>query len=323
MTANQMAELLLDTLASEELPNASASPCVGAELANKKTRMHRAMIAKAYTNLSANQTLDMPVLQSLLAPLTDLVVEAGDAILAISRGRDLSVQGKADGSPVTAADLAADRIIVDGLAGLCPNIPVLSEERAEQMERPISGNFFVVDPLDGTKEFIHDRLEYTVNIGLISNGVPVLGLVGAPALGLIWRGVVGSGAERVTLREDGSAEITSIHTRPLPANGQLWIATVSRSHGDPESEAFIDARPHVERRRLGSAVKFGHIAEGTADIYPRLSPTSEWDVAAGHAVLVAAGGKVTDRSGGEIRYGGLRDKFIIPDFIGWGDADAR
>jgi 3'(2'), 5'-bisphosphate nucleotidase len=147
--------------------------------------------------------------------------------------------------------------------------------------------------------------------------------VSAPALGLLWRGIVGRGAERLTL--DGAVIGTAepIHTRKLPKQGESWIAAVSRSHADEKSEAFIARRPNAVRRTLGSAVKFGRIAEGTADIYPRFGPTSEWDVGAGCAVVTAAGGKVTDGKGGEIRFGERRDTgFIVPDFIAWGDPQA-
>ena len=113
-----------------------------------------------------------------------------------------------------------------------------------------------------------------------------------------------------------------IHTRPIPKRGEPWIAAVSRSHGDPRSEAFIASRPGVIREKLGSAVKFGRLAEGAADIYPRLAPTSEWDVAAGHAVVTAAGGKVTDGKGASLRFGGGQGGFIMPEFIAWGDPSA-
>src|SRR5262249_9783468 len=153
---------------------------------------------------------------------------------------------------------------------------------------------------------------------------PLLGIVGAPALGLIWRGVVGHGAERLTVTTDGAKPETAIRTRPFPGAPSSWVAAVSRSHGDPRTEAFIDDRPGAVRLQLGSAVKFCRVAEGGADIYPRLSPTCEWDVAAGHAVLVAAGGKVTDSRGQPLHFGEGRDDFIIPEFIAWGDpASAR
>jgi 3'(2'), 5'-bisphosphate nucleotidase len=258
----------------------------------------------------------------LLEPLTALVIEAGAAILAIRRGT-LSIVEKPDGSPVTQADLAADRIISDGLARLAPDIPSLSEERAGEAQLPCAELFFVVDPLDGTKEFIAGRDEFTVNLALVANGTPILGLVGAPALGLLWRGHVGHGAERIICASGNSpAAVEPTHTRPLPALGAPWVAAVSRSHGDARTDAFIAARPGAVRKTLGSAVKFGRVADGNVDIYPRLSPTSEWDVAAGHAVVVAAGGKVTDAQGQPLRYGTGRNGFILPNFIAWGDPSA-
>jgi 3'(2'), 5'-bisphosphate nucleotidase len=209
------------------------------------------------------------------------------------------------------------------LAKLLPEVPTLSEERAHLAALPYRGSFFLVDPLDGTKEFVAGRNEFTVNLALVTDGVPLLGIVGAPMLGLIWRGVVGIGAERLALNEDHSVRASeSIHTRAHPAQGNPWIAAVSRSHGDPRTEAFIDSRPGAIRQMLGSAVKFCRIAEGQADVYPRLAPTCEWDVAAGHAVLVSAGGKITDGQGNELRFGTGRTGFIIPEFIAWGDPGA-
>jgi 3'(2'), 5'-bisphosphate nucleotidase len=241
----------------------------------------------------------------LMEPLTDLVLRAGAAILAVDR-RAMRIQDKADGSPVTEADLAADRVIGEGLAQLIADVPTLSEERAHPASLPYRGSFFLIDPLDGTKEFLAGRSEFTINLALVTNGTPLLGIIGAPALGLVW----------------STKAAEPIHTRRLPKRGDPWIAAVSRSHGDARSEAFIASRPGAVRERLGSAVKFGRLAEGAADIYPRLAPTSEWDVAAGHAVVTAAGGKVTDARGANLRYGEGRDGFIIPEFIAWGDPAA-
>jgi len=266
--------------------------------------------------------IDAEAASRLMEPLTALVVRAGEAILGVNRAA-MRIDGKQDGSPVTEADLAADRIIADGLAQLASDIPTLSEERTELAAPPFEGSFFLIDPLDGTKEFVAGRDEFTVNLALVTSGVPLLGIVYAPALGLLWRGIVGRGAERV--RFDGATigAAEPIHTRRLPAQGEPWIAAVSRSHGDPRSEAFIDDRPNAVRRTVGSAVKFGRIAEGSADIYPRFGPTCEWDVGAGSAVVTAAGGRVTDGKGGELRFGERQASgFIIPEFIAWGDPQA-
>lgn len=259
---------------------------------------------------------------ALIEQLTDLVAEAGAAILAVNR-KVMKVEGKSDGSPVTEADLAADRIIAAGLERLAADIPALSEERTHLACRPYRGSFFLVDPLDGTTEFVSGRDEFTVNLALVTDGTPVLGIVGAPALGMIWRGVVGHGAERLLVTKDAKSRAASpIRTRALPAPGAPWIAAVSRSHSDRRTDAFISERPGAVRQVLGSAVKFCRVAEGGADIYPRLSPTSEWDIAAGHAVVCAAGGKITDAKGNPLRFGEAREGFLVPEFIAWGDPSA-
>jgi 3'(2'), 5'-bisphosphate nucleotidase len=267
-------------------------------------------------------SLDGHAALALIEPLTDLVAEAGAAILAVNR-RSMKVDGKTDGSPVTEADMAADRVIAAGLARLAPDIPALSEERTHLAARPYRGSFFLIDPLDGTREFVAGRDEFTVNLAVVTDGTPVLGIVGAPALGAIWRGVVGHGAERLLVTKDAAVRTASpIRTRPHPALGAPWIAVVSRSHCDPQTDDFIAARPGAVRQVFGSAVKFCRVAEGGADIYPRLSPTSEWDIAAGHAVVCAAGGKVTDGNGHPLRFGEARDGFLVPEFIVWGDPAA-
>jgi 3'(2'), 5'-bisphosphate nucleotidase len=269
----------------------------------------------------SGRIIDRDAAAALAGPLTDLVARAGAAIMAVDR-RAMAIADKADGSPVTEADLAADRIIGEGLARLIPDIPALSEERPHPVRLPYRGSFFLIDPLDGTKEFVAGRSEFTVNLALVTGATPLLGIIGAPALGLIWRGLVGRGAERLTMEGTSARAAEPIHTRSLPKRGDPWIAAVSRSHGDTRSEAFIASRPGAVRERLGSAVKFGRLAEGAADIYPRLAPTSEWDVAAGHAVVTAAGGKVTDAEGAELRFGQRRDGFVVPEFIAWGDPSA-
>lgn len=269
---------------------------------------------------SPGSPIDRDTAAALLEPLTGLVVRAGAAILAVNRA-SMKINDKVDGSPVTEADLAADRIINDGLARLIPGVPVLSEERADLVKPPFEGSFFLIDPLDGTKEFVAGRAEFTVNLALVTNGTPILGIIGAPALGLIWRGLVGRGAERLTT-DDGTLVAKPIHTRPFPQAGNPWIVAVSRSHGDTRTEAFIDGRPGAIREVLGSAVKFGRVAEGAVDIYPRLAPTREWDVAAGHAIVTAAGGKITDAQGADLKFGKDGKDFIVPAFIAWGDPSA-
>ena len=272
-------------------------------------------------NKATPPRIDHKAAASLIEPLTDLVIRAGHAILAVDR-TTLKVDGKTYGSPVTEADLAADRIIGAGLARLAPDIPSLSEERVQLAQLPYRDSFFLIDPLDGTKEFVAGRDEFTVNLALVTGGLPLLGIVAAPALGLIWRGIVGHGAERLTLRDGAAPRVEPIRTRPCPPRGQPWTVAVSRSHGDARTEAFIAARPGAVRSELGSAVKFGRVAEGAVDIYPRMSPTCEWDVAAGHAVVTAAGGRITDSKGAALHFGAGRADFILPEFIAWGDPKA-
>jgi 3'(2'), 5'-bisphosphate nucleotidase len=265
--------------------------------------------------------IDRDTAAALIEPLTEIVARAGAAILGVNRGT-MAVDGKADGSPVTEADLAADRVIAEGLARLLPEVQTLSEERSHLAKLPYTSSFFLIDPLDGTREFVAGRSEFTVNLALVSDGVPLLGIVGAPALGLIWRGLVGRGAERLTITDTAVGTAQPIHTRRIPTPGSRWIAAVSRSHGDSRTEAFIDRRPGAVRQLAGSAIKFCRVAEGGADIYPRLAPTCEWDVAAGHAVVTAAGGRVTDAQGAALRFGAGRKDFIVPEFIAWGDPAA-
>src|SRR5216684_75016 len=159
---------------------------------------------------SSGPVIDRDSAAALMEPLTELVVRAGAAILGVNR-LAIKVDGKADGSPVTEADLASDRIIGEGLARLFPEIPALSEECAHLAKPPYGGSFLLIDPLDGTKEFVAGRNEFTVNLALVTNGTPLLGIIGAPALGLIWRGLVGRGAERLTIAEGSVRDVEPIH----------------------------------------------------------------------------------------------------------------
>jgi 3'(2'), 5'-bisphosphate nucleotidase len=258
----------------------------------------------------------------LLDGLTLIASQAAAAILAIPRPA-LNTRDKPDHSPVTAADEASEAIILDGLRRLLPSIPVVSEESLAG--RPVAESaksFLSVDPLDGTREFLAGLDEYVVNIALIEDGVPVAGVMAAPARGLIWRGRVGQGAERLALkpgdRLDAARERHAIRTRPCPANGARIL--ISRSHLDPATEAWVTRVPQAELIPCGSALKFGLLAEGSADLYPRLGPTSEWDVAAGHAVLLAAGGDVRMPDGQPLRYGQAHSR--IAGFIAAGDCNA-
>ena len=272
--------------------------------------------------MASDRTAAVTTLTTRLDELTALVSQAAAAIMAVDPAAS-GARDKADQSPVTAADEAAETVILDGLSRLAPGIPVVSEE-AVAIGRipPPDRAFILVDPLDGTREFLAGRDEFTVNVALVVDGIPVIGLVAAPPLGLIWRGVVGRGADRLCLRPgaataEASATAT-IRTRTRPERG--LIAAISRSHFDRQSQAFLDKLPVTGTIVCGSSVKFCRIAEGGADVYPRLAPTSEWDIAAGHAVLAAAGGVVTTPDGGALTYGRFADRFRVPGFIAWGDA---
>src|SRR5436190_13157150 len=176
---------------------------------------------------SSRPAIDGVAAAALMEPLTELVIRAGAAILAVNRAA-MRIDGKADGSPVTEADLAADRIIGDGLARLVPGVPALSEERVHPAKPPYRGSFFLIDPLDGTKEFVAGRDEFTVNLALVTDATPLLGIIAAPALGIVWRGLVGRGAERLSIRQQSGWQ--PIHTRRSPPPGEPWVVAVSRSH---------------------------------------------------------------------------------------------
>jgi 3'(2'), 5'-bisphosphate nucleotidase len=255
----------------------------------------------------------------LAESLTGIALAACTAIRKVDF-RAAGTRHKADASPVTLADEAAQTAIQQGLARLLPDVPVASEEAACQWQGKAPGEFVLVDPLDGTAEFLAGRREYTVNIALVRDGIPAVGVVAAPALGLIWRGSTDHGAERLSFSPGGVRAAETIHTRPWPADER--IAAVSRSHYDAASAAFLERIAPVRPVEYGSALKFCRVAEGTVDIYPRLAPTCEWDVAAGYVVVAAAGGTVVTPDGAPLRFGRLREDFRIPGFIAWGDPAA-
>jgi 3'(2'), 5'-bisphosphate nucleotidase len=255
----------------------------------------------------------------LLEALTEIARQASAAIEDIRSG-PMQVRHKADSSPITAADEAAHHVILAGLERVLPGIPVISEETAEDARPNIAtGTFVLVDPLDGTREFIAGSGEFTVNIALIEKHEPVAGVVAAPALGTTWRGARGYGAERLHLAS-GERQIMPIRVRAWPAHDP--VALVSRSHLDPETEQLLQRLGSPRRESCGSSVKFCRVAEGAADLYPRLARTSEWDLAAGHAVLAAAGGVVIDLTGRPLRYGNAAAGFRIDAFIAAGDRAA-
>ena len=245
-------------------------------------------------------------------PVLQLAREAGAAIMRIYV-EDFSVEHKDDQSPLTAADMAAHHLIVAGLKQLTPAIPVLSEESASIAwdERQTWRRYWLVDPLDGTREFVKRNGEFTVNIALIDDGIPVLAVVQAPATGTLWHATRGHGA----FRRDGDVD-TRLQAR-RPALAPLRIAA-SRSHRDPRTEAMMQRIGATEAMPLGSSLKFCRLAEGGMDVYPRFGPTSEWDTAAGQCVLEAAGGVVIDLQGRPLRYN-QRDTILNGDFLALGD----
>ena len=250
--------------------------------------------------------------EALIDDIRDLARRAGEVILNIYR-TDFEIRRKDDASPVTEADEAAERVILPALRSLTPGVPVIAEEEvAAGRIESLSGDYFwLVDPLDGTKEFIAGNDEFTVNIALIHTIRPVLGVVYAPALDAMY---AGTGPGTADLETPGAAR-RAIVVRAVPEGGAVMIS--SRSHGDPNSLTELTESLHVAHHRItGSSLKFCLVAEGEADIYPRYGPTSEWDTAAGDAVLRAAGGSVRTLDGADLFYG--KDKFRNPRFIARG-----
>jgi 3'(2'), 5'-bisphosphate nucleotidase len=252
--------------------------------------------------------------KDIMEALTVISVQAARLIRNLGSGGS---RRKPDGSPVTPADEAAEAVICEGIASLGLALPIVSEEQAEHTTPAVpAGAYFLIDPLDGTLEFIAGRDEYTINIALITEGRPALGVITAPALGLIWRGMVGDGAERLTLGSDGRVSPpVPIHTRR--ADARDIVVAVSRSHLDEQTRAFVAGLPQAKTLACGSALKFCRVADGSADLYPRLGPTRDWDVAAGHALVIAAGGRVTAPDGTSLIYGS--PERLIPGFIARGD----
>ena len=259
-----------------------------------------------------------------LPDLMALAVAAGEAILQLYC-TDCAVRVKADASPVTEADARAEAVILAGLKQLFPDVPVVAEEECAAGRLPETGaRFFLVDPLDGTREFLSRNGEFTVNIALIENGVPVLGVVHAPALGVIYAGTtLGETPVALKAKVDGSAIAAPepIAVRPAPADGLAAIG--SRSHGAAEAGDWLARFAVASFVAAGSSLKFCLVAEGRADIYPRLGRTMEWDTAAGDAVLRAAGGLVTTLDGKTFAYGKSRPEndapYANPHFVAFGD----
>jgi 3'(2'),5'-bisphosphate nucleotidase len=249
--------------------------------------------------------------------LARTALEAGHAIMEIYRTGFSSSQ-KPDLSPVTEADLAAERLILERLSAVLPGIPVVAEElEAAGKAPPVGRRFLLVDPLDGTREFIAQRNEFTTNIALIVDGRPVAGAIYAPAIERLWY----AGKESYALDVVPGAPLQTskarrIRVRSPPPSG--LVVLVSRSHPDPHTESYLGRLQLTERRAVGSSLKFCLIAQGAADIYPRFGQTSEWDTAAGHAILLAAGGDVTDAGGQPLRYGNRAGGFRHHGFVARG-----
>jgi 3'(2'), 5'-bisphosphate nucleotidase len=253
--------------------------------------------------------------------LAKAALAAGPAVMEeYDRGCD--VASKADGSPVTSADHRAEAIICEYLKRMVPVTPLCAEEAMAAGAQPQrSERFLLVDPLDGTREFLAGNGEFTINVALIELGVPIVGAVYAPAIGRLWVG----GQTAFTCDAPPSADLPDrgsrrcIQTRRAPTS---LTAFASRSHLDPQSDAFLKGLSIGETRFVGSSLKFCLIAEGLGDVYPRFAPTMEWDTAAGHAVLLAAGGAVLDPSGQPLVYGKVESGLRNGPFIAWGDATA-
>jgi 3'(2'), 5'-bisphosphate nucleotidase len=253
----------------------------------------------------------------LLDAMIAAALEAGRAAHRIYHGA-FAVQTKGDESPVTAADHLAEEIILRHLARAAPALPVVAEEQVAAGHVPrIAAEFFLVDPLDGTKEFIHRRGDFTVNIALIRNAAPALGVVYAPATGQLYAAQAAAGrAVRASLdpADPLPRDLVPMSVRPLPAAGVTAVA--SRSHRTPETDAYLAGYTVAELVSVGSSLKFCLVAAGEADLYPRLGPTMEWDTAAGHAVLSGAGGQVFAPQGQPLRYG--KPQFRNPWFVASG-----
>ncbi|MFG1375425.1 3'(2'),5'-bisphosphate nucleotidase CysQ [Xanthobacter autotrophicus] len=259
-----------------------------------------------------------PTDAALLAGLAEAALAAGVVIRRIEAG-GITHRQKSDLSPVTEADHAAETTILAALGHLMPGVPVVAEEATAAGTEVVCGNRFVlVDPLDGTREFISGNGEYTVNIAVVEDGAPVLGVVYAPARALLFAGRPGAAfrAIRAPGARVDAQDWTPITCRKVP-DGPLVVAE-SRSHGDPATDALIARHRVAERIPAGSALKFGLIAEGKADFYPRLGPVMEWDSAAGHALVVAAGGSVTRPDGSPLTYGHAEIGYRVRGFVAWG-----
>jgi 3'(2'), 5'-bisphosphate nucleotidase len=256
--------------------------------------------------------MGLDVATDIAADLAEITAEAAKLILPLWRS-GLEVISKADNSPVTEADRRGETLILEALARYFPDVPVISEEHASEFGTPdaIGPRFFLVDPLDGTKAFVRGDPHFTVNIGLIQDGVPVAGAVAAPATGELWRTSAGG-----VLKRHGDGAYESVRPRVWPEGAAL--ALISHTMKTETADALAAQYGFHLREPMDSSIKFCRIAEGAADIYPRHGPTMEWDTAAGHAVLIAAGGTVTTPEGEPFVYGKAADGFKNGWFVARG-----
>jgi 3'(2'), 5'-bisphosphate nucleotidase len=260
-------------------------------------------------------------ISELAEALTPVAARAGAAILALYR-QPIGIGTKPDASPVTEADRRAEAIILDALARLDPDTQVIAEESSAEngLSACAADRFYLVDPLDGTKEFIRALDDFTVNIALIERGLPRFGLVYAPARAALF--VTRGDGVAVEMELDAHAAPAGLpaarRLRVRKANPDALVAVASRSHNNPETERFLATLPIADTIQAGSSLKFAMIARGAADVYPRLAPTMEWDTAAGHAVLAAAGGRVELEDGTPLAYG--KTDYLNPGFVAWGRA---
>jgi 3'(2'),5'-bisphosphate nucleotidase len=258
-------------------------------------------------------------IQDLALVFARAAVAAGELVMDVYQ-RDFAMRAKADSSPVCEADERSEALIIERLQAACPGVPVVAEESFSRGVAPeLGSDFILVDPLDGTREFASRNGEFTVNIALVRHGSPICGVVYAPAFGRLW---VGAGAAYACDIAPGGTVpplggMRQIRARAL--EGKPPVASISRSHLNEETRVLMAQLGARDSRAAGSALKFCFVAEGRSDVYPRIGPTMEWDIAAGDAVLRAAGGLVTGLDGAPLRYGRKERGFASPDFVAFGD----
>jgi 3'(2'), 5'-bisphosphate nucleotidase len=265
-------------------------------------------------------------LKELAKALTYTAQSAGELVLRY-RDSGQEVTFKEDGSPVTVADRAAEELILNDLAGLAPDILVVGEETANVALDSFDPDqpFFLVDPVDGTRGYVKGGNEFSINIALVQNREPVFGLIYAPALEKLYLTYSANEAVKATMMPQRGQKLNELDQTPLrirPAGSGL-TAVISRTHFNEETRAYLARLPIAETKNVSSSLKFTLVAEGSADLYPRLAPTMEWDTAAGHAILSAAGGHVIMKDGDPLKYGKIETKLLNPSFIAWGVTPAQ